>query len=109
VTAVLDVDGPAAPPRANGELVFAAPWESRAFGLVVTLVDAGRFAYEDFRRRLIARIDEEPDRPYWESWLAGLEDVLGGLVEFGGLVDETALVARATVLREVDDHGDHHR
>ena len=36
VTAVLpelDVDGPAAPPRSNGELVFAEPWEGRAFGL----------------------------------------------------------------------------
>ncbi|MDT7741559.1 MAG: hypothetical protein QOE59_637 [Actinomycetota bacterium] len=102
MSAVLDVDGPAAPPRANGELVFAAPWESRAFGLVLTLVDAGRCTYEDFRRRLVARIGEDPDRPYYESWLAGLEDVLGGLV------DEAALVARAAVLREVDDHEDHH-
>jgi nitrile hydratase accessory protein len=98
----LDVDGPAAPPRANGELVFAAPWESRAFGLVVTLVDGGRFAYDDFRTRLITRIGEHPARPYWESWLAALEDVLGGVV------DEAAVVARATALREVDDHEDHH-
>jgi nitrile hydratase accessory protein len=100
--AVLDVAGPAAPPRANGELVFAAPWESRAFGLVLTLVDAGRFTYEDFRTRLIARIGEDPDRPYYESWLAGLEDVLDGIV------DAAAVVARATALREVDDHEDDH-
>lgn len=31
MSAPLDVDGPAAPPRANGELVFAEPWESRAW------------------------------------------------------------------------------
>jgi nitrile hydratase accessory protein len=99
----LDVDGPAAPPRSNGELVFAAPWESRAFGLVLALVDSGRFAYEDFRGRLVARIGEDPSRPYYESWLAALEDVLGGVV------DEAAVVARAAAMREVDDHGDHHR
>jgi len=102
VSVTLDVDGPAAPPRANGELVFAAPWESRAFGLVLTLVDAGRLRYDGFRARLVARIGEDPDRPYYESWLAALEDVLGGVV------DEAAVVARAVALREVDDHEDHH-
>jgi nitrile hydratase accessory protein len=100
--ATLDVDGPAAPPRANGELVFAAPWESRAFGLVLTLVEAGRLRYEDFRTRLIARIGEDPMRPYYEAWLAALEDVLDGVV------DEAAMLARATALREVDDHEDDH-
>ncbi len=102
MSVTLDVDGPAAPPRANGELVFAAPWESRAFGLVLTLVDAGRFSDDGFRARLVARIGEDPARPYYESWLAALEDVLGGVV------DEAAVVARAAALREVDDHEDHH-
>ncbi|MFD9651474.1 hypothetical protein [Streptomyces mirabilis] len=31
MSAPLDIEGPAAPPRSNGELVFAEPWESRAF------------------------------------------------------------------------------
>ena len=31
---LLDPAGPAAPPRDNGELVFAAPWEGQAFGVV---------------------------------------------------------------------------
>ncbi len=97
-SATLDVDGPAAPPRSNGELVFAAPWESRAFGLVLTLVDAGRFTYEDFRTRLVARIGEAPDRPYYESWLAALEDLLAGTV------DPAQVSARAAALREADDH-----
>mgnify|MGYP000392023945 CR=1 FL=1 len=39
--AVLDIDGPAAPPRSNGELVFAEPWESRAFGLAMALNAGG--------------------------------------------------------------------
>jgi nitrile hydratase accessory protein len=98
VSATPDVDGPAAPPRSNGELVFAAPWESRAFGLVLTLVDAGRFTYEQFRARLVARIADDEARPYYESWLAALEDMLDGTV------DEVSLAARAAALRAVDDH-----
>ena len=33
----LDTEGPAAPPRANGELVFTAPWQSRIFGTTMHL------------------------------------------------------------------------
>ena len=81
--AVLDIDGPAAPPRSNGELVFAEPWESRAFGLAMTLHAGGVFEWEDFRQRLIAAVaeaerDPDPDEPwsYYRCWLAALERVL---------------------------------
>ena len=40
----LDSDGPAAPPRRNGELAFEAPWESRLFGVTMALVRSGVFA-----------------------------------------------------------------
>lgn len=73
--ALLDVDGPAAPPRSNGELAFAAPWERRVFGMTMALTQSV-FSYEDFRQRLIVRVGEEPDRPYWHSWAAALEDAL---------------------------------
>ena len=53
---VLDVEGSAAPPRRNGELVFAEPWQGRAFGLTMALVDRGAISYDAFRERLIARI-----------------------------------------------------
>jgi nitrile hydratase accessory protein len=53
---VLPEAGLAAPPRANGELVFAAPWESRIFGVTLALLDAGRFAWPEFQARLIAAI-----------------------------------------------------
>jgi hypothetical protein len=53
---LLDSSGPAAPPRDNGELVFAAPWESRAFGLALALNEAGLIEWEDFRRALIREI-----------------------------------------------------
>ena len=85
---LLDVDGPAAPPRRNGELVFGAPWQSRVFGLAAAIVetcfDGDR---EPFRQELIAAIAAEPDRPYWDSWTAALEK----LVTEAGLVDELAI------------------
>ena len=40
---ILDQEGPAAPPRTNGELVFELPWESRVFGLTMSLYEAGQF------------------------------------------------------------------
>ena len=77
---VLDADGPAAPPRRNGELVFAAPWESRVFGLTMALHEGGRFDWEEFRRRLIAEIAARERGPaewsYYACWLAALEDLL---------------------------------
>ena len=90
MTAVLDVDGIAAPPRSNGELVFAEPWEGRAFGLVMTLTDRGVLSYDDFRAALMERITAWEAAPpegeaysYYRCWLQALEQVL----------DQRALVA----------------
>ena len=75
----LDVDGPAAPPRDNGELVFAAPWQGRAFAVTVALHEDGRFAWDDFRDELIGELagaaDADPDT-YWGAWLRAIETVL---------------------------------
>src|SRR3954447_3846642 len=70
-----DLEGPVSPPRDNGEIVFAAPWERRAFGLTVALCRSGRCDWDGFRERLIARMAEDEQRDYWESWAAALEDV----------------------------------
>ena len=89
----LDLEGPAAPPRANGELVFEQPWQGRAFGLAMTLTEQGVVSYEAFRDHLIARIAaweaDPPTEPYsyYAQWLQALEDVLA----------EQALVATADV------------
>ena len=56
MTLPMDVEGPAAPPRSNGELVFAEPWESRAFAMAVALCEAGVFTWREFQGALIARI-----------------------------------------------------
>lgn len=73
-----DLEGSVSPPRSNGEIVFAAPWERRVFGVTIALCRSGRCEWEGFRQRLIARIAEDEARPYWESWAAALEDLLGG-------------------------------
>jgi nitrile hydratase accessory protein len=76
MTAPLDIDGPAAPPRSNGELVFAEPWESRAFAMAVSLYETRLFSWPQFQAALIARIARcQPARTlgarwnYYEHWL----------------------------------------
>lgn len=72
--------GEAAAPRKNGELVFAEPWEGRAFGMAVALHDQGRFTWEEFRDQLVAaiRAAEAAGGPfvYYACWLAALEAIL---------------------------------
>ncbi len=79
----LPLDGPAAPPRSNGELLFDAPWEGRAFGLMVALLEQDVFTVSDFQAELIAAIArwEALDQPveeyrYYECWLSALEHVV---------------------------------
>jgi nitrile hydratase accessory protein len=77
---IASMDGPAALPRKNGELVFEAPWEGRAFGMAVALSEARHFDWEEFRQALIAEIAEDDAHghpaPYYEQWLASFEHLL---------------------------------
>jgi nitrile hydratase accessory protein len=73
---VSQMDGAAALPRANGELVFDAPWQGRALGLALGVVDRLGLDWDEFRQRLIAAIAAEPARPYYESWVVALERLL---------------------------------
>jgi cobaltochelatase CobN len=92
---IADMEGAAAAPRRNGELVFAEPWEGRAFGMAVALNESRCYPWEDFRRRLIAEIaaaDAGGDGPgYYERWLAAFEQLLSeqGLVSHAELDERT--------------------
>lgn len=107
----LDTHGPAAPPRANGELVFEAPWEGRAFGLVMHLAERGVLDYEDFRAELISAIadagssaTEQQPFSYYACWLHALERLLRNR----GLLDAArveALVAEFAARPHGHDHG----
>ena len=114
---LVDREGPAAPPRANGELVFEAPWESRAFGVAVALCERRGYAWDTFRSRLIAEIaawearhagEAGAEWSYYERWLASLERLLldEGLVSVAELAARTAEVVHKAE-HEHDGHYHH--
>ena len=64
-------------PRSNGELVFDAPWESRAFGLAAAYLEASGQDWAAFRAHLMAAIADLPDAtPYYEAWVVALDRLL---------------------------------
>ena len=83
-------------PRKNGELVFEAPWEARAFGLAVALNEAGVYPWRDFSQGLAAETAalERQGTPasYYERWLETLEKlaIARGLVTLDELDARTA-------------------
>jgi nitrile hydratase accessory protein len=79
------------PPRANGELVFEQPWESRVFGIALALDADGVVDFQEFRAALIAEIRQASEGPYYEHWQAALERVLAR----NELVSPPELAARA--------------
>jgi len=70
-------------PRANGELVFEEPWQGRALGLGVALLQATGASWEEFREHLVAAIAGRPANPaeseadaYYGAWLDAVEALL---------------------------------
>jgi nitrile hydratase accessory protein len=88
---VQSMAGVAALPRENGELVFDAPWQGRVFGLALGIVHQHDLDWDDFRRRLMAAIEADPARPYYESWTVAL----CGLVVDLGVASAEDLETRA--------------
>lgn len=91
-------------PRQNGELLFAAPWEARAFGLAVALSERGVYAWGEFHRELAEQIaageQQGETEGYYERWLESLEH----LALEKGLVQPEELAARIAQLAAEDDH-----
>ena len=93
---IIAMDEQAALPRKNGELVFEAPWEARAFGLAVALNEAGVYPWRDFSQGLAAETAalERQGTPasYYEHWLETLEKlaIARGLVTLDKLDARTA-------------------
>jgi Nitrile hydratase beta subunit, N-terminal len=95
----LDADGAAAPPRANGELVFDEPWQGRLFATTMAACEAGLIDYDRFRDHLIARVacqDDDGSGNYWTAW----QDAMEMLAVEVGLVDERELGERAAAFSE---------
>ena len=69
----VDTEGPAAPPRRNGELVFDAPWQGRAFGLCVAILEKEGLGWEAFRGHLVPEIEANPDGEYYDAFGRALD------------------------------------
>jgi len=94
---IANLDEKAALPRKNGELVFQAPWEGRAFGIAVLLNEKGAYEWNAFRDRLVAEIAAGgPD--YYASWLTALESLLIG----EGVVTPEQIERRASEYRSLE-------
>jgi nitrile hydratase accessory protein len=106
---VLPNHGPAAPPRANGELLFAAPWESRIFGITLALLEAGRFEWPEFQARLIEAIAAHEaqlgggEYHYYGCWL----EAFRSLARAKAWLDAAALEALETELAARPPGHDH--
>jgi nitrile hydratase accessory protein len=94
---VAAMSGPAAPPRRNGELVFDAPWQGRAFGMAVGLVQQLGLEWKAFQERLIAAIAAHPEAPYYECWVVALERLV---LDYGVASAAEIDAARETVRAE---------
>jgi nitrile hydratase accessory protein len=85
-----ELESPIEPPRKNGELVFEAPWEARAFGIALLLHQQDIYSWSEFSSRLATEIagdSPSQDTPvfplpadtearYYEQWLAALESLV---------------------------------
>ena len=99
-------------PRRNGELVFTAPWQARAFGVAVALCEQKGIGWEAFRSRLIEEIGawerehgaEAPGWDYYERWLASLDRLVLEL----GIVDGAEVEARMQRIAHADRHDHDH-
>jgi len=96
-------------PRDDDGVVFAAPWEAKAFALVVHLHQRGAFAWNDWVNALSGEIAADKARavptPYYLLWLAAAER----LVAQCGLIDAGQLAAARDALHHAQQHDhDHH-
>ena len=74
-------------PAVDGEPVFDEPWQGRAFAMAFDVLDRTGLPWDAFREHLVAAIADEPERPYYESWLVALER----LALDTGAVDDAAI------------------
>ena len=102
MTDELELPAELAPPMANGEVLFEAPWQG------------GVFSWDDFRRHLIRVIgewDRQADGPnaaggeyeYYQHFLEALEGVLAEV----GTLDGQDLTARVAQFRSRPHDHDH--
>ncbi|MEQ8859515.1 MAG: nitrile hydratase accessory protein [Pseudomonadales bacterium] len=108
-----ELPGTLAPPMANGEVLFDAPWQGRVFGMARALAQAGAYDWDEFRARLMDEIagwdrrhgaDPTAEYAYYDHFLRAFERLLADK----GLVSADSVGARATAFRARPHGYDHH-
>ena len=62
-------------PQADGEPVFAEPWQARAFAITLQLYENGHFTWQEWADQLGAEIAASTSDDYYQQWLAALEKI----------------------------------
>lgn len=57
------------------EAPFDEPWQAQAFALTVHLHATGAFTWSEWAATLSTEIAAHPDAPYFDAWLAALEQL----------------------------------
>ena len=99
-------------PKDEDGVVFAAPWEAKAFALVVHLHQRGAFEWKAWVAALAAEIAADRVRdaatPYYQLWLNAAES----LVTSHALIDATRLTATRAAMQaaqaSVKNHDHNH-
>jgi nitrile hydratase accessory protein len=107
------LDDELAPPTANGEVVFDAPWQGRVFGMARLLAEEGHYSWDEFRAHLIEKIgdwdrsataqDPRQDYRYYDHFLAAFQALLAEK----GLLDEALVDARHQAFTQRPHGHDH--
>ncbi len=71
----------------DADLIFAEPWEARAFAIIVNLAQAGHFAWgewvdcfsQEVARATAAEASGAPAKTYYERWLDAAETLAKGV------------------------------
>jgi nitrile hydratase accessory protein len=70
-------------PRSNGELVFEEPWQGRALGVGVAVLERTGATWPEFREHLVAAVERRPRAAnetdadaYYGAWLDAVEALL---------------------------------
>ena len=106
------LEGPLAPPMANGELAFAEAWQGRVFGMAWALCESGCFEWREFQASLIeaiARHDESQNAAQDEeyAYYDRFQEALEALLIAKGLATGVGLESRHQALAERPHGHDH--
>ena len=106
------LEGPLAPPMANGELAFAEPWQGRVFGMAWALCERGCFEWPEFQASLIEAIARHEALPEGEAeaeyaYYDRFQEALEALLIRKGLATGAGLESRQQALADRPHGHDH--